>query len=166
MAAGATYTPIFSTTLSSAQANVTFSSIPSTYTDLVLVTNAILASGGAANLLCQYNGDTAANYSTTYMAGNGTAASSSRDTSNTVGWLGRLSSTNWTSSISNIMNYANTTTYKTSVSRGNDTSGLLIAYVSLWKATPAAINSIVLTNSSAVNFSIGSQFSLYGIASA
>ena len=165
MTAGATYVPIATTTLGSAAASYTFSSIPSGYTDLVLVTNAILASGGAANLLCQYNGNTAANYSTTYMAGNGTAASSSTDTSNTVGWLGRLSSTNWTSSISNIMNYANTTTYKTSVSRGNDTSGLVIAYVSLWRNT-SAINSIVLTNSSAVNFSVGSTFTLYGIASA
>ena len=162
----ATYEPIATTTLGSATSSITFSSIPSTYTDLVLITSAILASGGAANLLGQFNGDTATNYSTTYLAGNGTAASSNRDTSNSVGWLGRLSSSNWTSSITNIMNYANTTTYKTSVSRGNDTSGLVIAYVSLWRATPAAINSIVLTNTSAVNFSIGSQFTLYGIKAA
>ena len=165
MPAGNTYEAIFTETLASAQASVTFSSIPSTYTDLVLVTNAILASGGAANLWCRFNGDSGANYSTTYLAGNGTSASSSRDTSATEGWCGRLSSSNWTTSIASFQNYANTTTNKTSISRGNDTSGLVIAFVSLWRNT-SAINSIVLTNSSAVNFSIGSQFSLYGIKAA
>ena len=165
MAAGLTYTPLATQTLGSAAASVTFSSISGAYTDLVLVTNAILASGGAANLWCRFNGDSGANYSTTYLAGNGTSASSARDTSATEGWCGRLSSSNWTTSIASFQNYANATTYKTSISRGNDTSGLVIAYVSLWRNT-SAINSIVLTNSSAVNFSIGSQFSLYGIAAA
>jgi len=165
MAAGNTYVAIATNTLSSAAASVTFSSISGAYTDLVLVTNATLASGGAANLWCRFNGDGAANYSTTYLAGNGTAASSSRDTSATEGWCGRLSSSNITTSIASFQNYANSTTYKTSVSRGNDTSGLVIAYVSLWRST-AAITSIVLTNSSAVNFNTGSTFSLYGIQSA
>ena len=37
MAAGSTYTPIATTTLGSAQADVTFSSISGSYTDLVLI---------------------------------------------------------------------------------------------------------------------------------
>jgi hypothetical protein len=161
----ATYDKIATTTLGSAAASVTFSSISGSYTDLVLVTNATLASGGAANLWCRFNGDSGANYSTTYLAGNGTVASSARDTSATEGWCGRLSSTNITSSIASFQNYANSTTYKTNISRGNDTSGLVIAYVSLWRST-AAITSIVLTNSSAVKFNSGSTFTLYGIKAA
>ena len=160
-----TYIPLYTTTLASAVSSVTISPIPDGYTDLVLVTNAILASGGAANLWCRFNGDNGANYSTTYLAGNGTSASSSRDTSATEGWCGRLSSSNLTTSIASFQNYSNATTFKTSISRGNDTSGLVIAYVSLWRNT-AAINSIVLTNSSAVNFSAGSTFSLYGVTAA
>ena len=62
MAAGNTYVAIATNTLSSAAASVTFSSISGAYTDLVLVTNATLASGGAANLWCRFNGDGAANY--------------------------------------------------------------------------------------------------------
>ena len=158
----ATYEKIATTTLGAGAASVTFSSISGSYTDLVLVTNAILASGGAANLWCRFNGDSGANYSTTYLAGNGTSASSATDTSATEGWCGRLSSSNWTTSIAPFQNYANATTYKTSIARGNDTSGLVIAYVSLWRNT-AAINSIVLTNSSAVNFLTGRQFTLHGI---
>ena len=132
-----------------------------------LVSNAILASGGAANLWCRFNGDTGgtANYSTTYLAGNGSAASSARDTSAAEGWCGRLSSTNWTTSIASFQNYANSTTYKTSISRGNDVSGLVIAYASLWRQT-TAISSITLSNSSGINFSAGSTFTLYGIKAA
>jgi len=44
-----TYTPIASVTLSSAQASVTFSSIPQTYTDLVLVVN-----GSTATSMVKY----------------------------------------------------------------------------------------------------------------
>ncbi len=160
-----TYTPIATTTLGSAASSVTFSSISGAYTDLVLITSATLASGGGANLWCRFNGDSGANYSTTYIAGSGTAASSSRDTSATEGWCGRLSSSNITTSIASFQNYSNATTYKTSISRGNDTSGLVIGYVSLWRNT-AAITSIVLTNSSAVNFNSGSTFTLYGIKAA
>ena len=165
-----TYEPIATQTLGTATSSITFSSINQGYTDLVLVTNAILASGGAANLWCRFNGDGAANYSTTYLAGSGTGSgTSARDTSATESWVGRLSSSNWTSSIASFQNYANATTYKTSISRGNDTSGLVIAFVSLWRPSNLAtgnITSIVLTNSSAVNFSVGSTFTLYGIAAA
>ena len=53
MAAGNTYTPIATTTLSSSQNDITFSSIPSTYTDLVIVFNGKSTNAGtssAANL--------------------------------------------------------------------------------------------------------------------
>ena len=79
MASGATYTPIATTTLGSATGAVTFSSIPSIYTDIVLVCNDIR--NGAAVTAIQLNGDTGTNYSQTLVAGNGTSAVSSRNTS-------------------------------------------------------------------------------------
>jgi len=62
------------------------------------------------------------------------------------------------------MNYSNTTTNKTVIGRHNGASGP-VASVGLWRNT-AAINSIRISNSSAVNFTIGSTFSLYGIKAA
>jgi hypothetical protein len=68
-------------------------------------------------------------------------------------------------SIINVMNYANTTTYKTSISRGNNSANRVRAYVALWRNT-AAITSIQIITNGAINFATGSTFTLYGIASA
>ena len=76
MTSGPTYTPIATQTLGSSAASVTFSSIPGTYTDLMLISFAQgQASGGDNRLVLQFNGDTATNYSSTYLIGNGTTAS-------------------------------------------------------------------------------------------
>jgi hypothetical protein len=68
--------------------------------------------------------------------------------------------------IAHIQNYSNTTTYKTSIGRGNRPDSLVDATVSLWRDT-AAITTIDLAMGSAFpanNFASGSTLSLYGIA--
>lgn len=152
-----TYTPIASQTLSSAAATVTFSGIPQTYTDLVVVTN-VLASGSfyVANI----NGDTGNNYSRTRMLGNGSTAASDRSTNLNSLIIDNSNSTNWTMATIHFMNYSNTTTNKTILSRGNGAAYDVSAMVHLWRNT-AAITSISFTQSS--NFSAGSTFTLYGI---
>ena len=70
MPAGSTYTPLSTTTLGSAQATVTFSSISGSYTDLVLVMNTIGTSAGG-DVQVQFNSDTASNYSCTILYGTG-----------------------------------------------------------------------------------------------
>lgn len=166
MAAGATYTPIATTTLGSATNSITFSSIPSTYTDLVLVFNGSMAS--AADLLMQFNSDTATNYSDTILQGNGTSATSSRDTSQTSMTLGITGTgkTNIFTSIANIQNYSNTTTYKTVLVRVSEASTLTGAVVNLWRKTPEAINTIKVYGNGSVNISAGSIATLYGIKAA
>ena len=159
----ATYTPIASITLGAAAPSVTFSSIPQTYTDLVLVTNTISPSDGSAITL-QFNSDTATNYSTTFVYGNGTSAISARTTSSTSIYVGR-SFTEFSPGITNIMNYSNSTTNKTVLSRGNAAGSLTILYAGLWRST-SAVTSINLSNQGSVNFSIGSTFNLYGILGA
>lgn len=164
MAAGNTYEAIATQTLGSAAASVTFSSIPSTYTDLMLVLSSTVASTGAIELLVG-NGsvDTGANYSRTYLYGDGTNAVSGGASSQTLLYL-TAGQTNFNTAIANFMNYSNTTTYKTIIARGNDANNLTNASVSLWRST-SAINIIRLTGASA-NLSANSTFSLYGIASA
>jgi hypothetical protein len=164
MAAGMTYFPIATTTLGSAAASVTFSSIAGTYTDLVIVINGAYASSDDGSPGLRFNSDTGSNYSETLIDGDGSSASSARDSNATSAILGSMSATISTSII-NVMNYANTTTYKTSISRGNNSANRVRAYVALWRNT-AAITSIQIITNGAINFATGSTFTLYGIASA
>jgi hypothetical protein len=164
MAAGSTYTPIATQTLSSTVATVTFSSIPATYTDLVLVSS--ITTTGTAAILVQFNGDTSYIYSQTLIEGNGSVVASSRSTGENQFSIA-YSSANTTPyvSIANFNNYANTTTYKTGLSRSSAASASVLAYIGLWRST-AAINSILLSCSASASFTSGSTFTLYGIASA
>ena len=161
-----TYTPIATTTTASSAASVTFSSIAGTYTDLVIIVNAGTSTN--ADLHLQFNGDTATNYSRTVLSGNGTAASSSRQSSvayyraDSVGYL-NTSFPNFVGVI-NIMNYSNATTYKTAISRTNNAATGVDASVGLWRST-SAITSIVLFPDVGT-LTNGSTFTLYGIAAA
>jgi hypothetical protein len=64
-----------------------------------------------------------------------------------------------------IMNYSNTSTYKTCVYRSDLAAGLSMAGVGLWRST-AAINSIAVIGYTTSNLLAGSTLTLYGIASA
>lgn len=163
-----TYTPIATTTLGSDQASVTFSSIPSTYTDLILVTNE--KQSGARVSAIQLNSDTGTNYSWTELYGTGSAAGSSRSSSTAriyYGYnAGYSDSTNFdANAIIHIMNYANSTTYKTVLIRANNATNGTDATVGLWRST-AAINTIYLYMDNLSNYKAGSTFTLYGIKAA
>ena len=162
MAAGSTYTPIATTTVSgSAVASVTWSSISSAYTDLIIITNLLTTSGGNG-VAIQFNSDTTNKYSFTYMYGNGTTAASGRASNQTKGQIDRTAANG--AGITHIMNYSNTTTYKTVLSRGN-TGGEVFAWVDLWRNT-SAIDTIKLFCNDGSDFSVGSQLTLYGILAA
>lgn len=160
MPAGNTFEAIATQTLGSAAASVTFSSIPSTYTDLVLVIDAI----GSDGSYLRFNSDSGSNYSYTRIYGDGTSAVSGRATAQiyqetSIGLL-----TNRQFTTVNVMNYANTTTNKTSLTRITNPSSFVAAYVSLWRST-SAITSITFGIQTGT-YSAGSVFSIYGIKSA
>ena len=160
-----TYEKIATTTLSSATATVTFSSISGSYTDLVLIIRGT-NSGTTDDMGIQFNGDTSAIYSRTFLEGTGSAATSSRNTNVTAAPLGGyIASTNNFISIINIQNYSNSTTYKTQVARANDPSGNLYATVTLWRST-SVINSILCRWFVAGQFGSGTNFTIYGIKAA
>lgn len=160
-----TMTPIATQTLGSATASVTFSSIAGTYTDLVLIINSNIPSGASGDGYLTFNGDNGTNYSYTQMYGNGTTAASNRGTSQTNIRAFTAASTAQSTAIINILNYANTSTYKTIVGRNNDPSAVAVAVVGLWRNT-AAITSLTLSNQGSANFGTGSTFTLYGIKAA
>lgn len=160
----ATYEPIATTTLGTTASTVTFSTIPGTYTDLILVWTGTLSSSTSVWGL-QYNSDTGSNYSWTSLRGDGSAASSTRDSGSTrilCGWIG----TSQTTELVHIMNYSNTTTNKTNISRNNSTvaSTYVSANVGLWRSTSAITSVTARTDSS--TFASGSTFTLYGIKAA
>jgi hypothetical protein len=163
MPAGNTYEAIATQTLGSAAASVTFSSIPSTYTDLVLVYGGSQASQD--NFSIQFNSDTGTNYSATTLYGDGTSAASQRFSSTSSIYGPILDATTQSNLIVHIQNYSNSTTYKTSLIRGNSSSFRTTATVGLWRST-SAITSVKCQILGGTNFNSGSVFSLYGIASA
>jgi len=165
MPAGSTYTPIATTTANGSTTSVTFSSIAGTYTDIVVVCSVQNAAGGDNGLRMQFNGDTANNYSTTYIYGDGSSAASGRQTNTSGAQFGRSASANTTISIGQVQNYANSTTYKTVLGRGNNSAALVWGAVSLWRST-SAITEIKIYNETSATIASGSTFTLYGIASA
>lgn len=167
MPAGSTYSTIATTTLGSDTATYTFSSIPSTYTDLVLIMS-VRTVNSAAAIYCQFNGDTGTNYSNTQLLGNGSVTTSGRQSSVSQMRIGNYSpsaSNTFGVVIANFQNYANSTTYKTVISRAGSADGGLVAEACLWRST-SAINSILLGEEGGGNLRSGSTFTLYGIASA
>jgi hypothetical protein len=161
----ATYEKIATTTLSSTASTFTFSSISGSYTDLVAVCN--LASSVASTTFMRFNGDTGSNYSITLIAGNGSTAYPDRRSNATSARINDAAiptSTLNANVIVNFMNYSNTTTYKTFLSRANKASDATEAIVGLWRST-SAITSIELFPS-AGTWSVGCTFTLYGILKA
>jgi hypothetical protein len=172
MAAGSTYTPIATTTLSS-DSTYTFSSIPSTYTDLRLIVKGGITNTGW-DFRWRYNGDTAGNYSQTSMAGDGSSATSSRATNNTKITSGLGVDANTLNNILTVdfMNYANTSAYKTCIVRHGAAAGTYTGtsfVIGMWRSA-SAINSIYIycgaSNDGGANLSSGTTLTLYGITAA
>jgi len=162
-----TYEKIATTTLSSLQTEITLSSIPATYTDIVLIFNGVRGAGPDLDLCLRFNTDTGNNYSNTTLRGNGVTADSYRNSSQSIIRLGVITADR-TTLRADIMNYANTTTYKTVLARQdsiNSTYGLT-TNVGLWRDT-AAINSIIIRNQPTFgSFESGCIATIYGIKAA
>jgi hypothetical protein len=162
MAAGATYEPIATNTVSgSTTATVTFSSIPSTYTDLVLVVSGTAV--GPSDCAIHFNGSQGTNYSWTRIYGNGTAASSATNANQNAITVGTF----WTTvgnMIISVQNYSNSTTFKTALSRNNSPSNYVAAFVGMWRST-AAVTSLSFVSGNEY-ITAGTTLTLYGIKAA
>lgn len=157
-----TYEVISTQTLVSSAATVTLSSIPQTYTDLVLVLRG--TSTVDDTIMMQFNSDTGSNYSWTQIGADaGSGIFSSRATGVTSFRIG-YGNTAQGSHITQIMNYSNATTYKTSLSRSNKAADDARAIVGLWRNINA-ITSLTIIQTSG-SFATGTTISLYGIKAA
>jgi hypothetical protein len=170
----ATYIKIASNTVGAGGvASVTFSSIPSTYTDLVIKISA-RQNVAFANAYLQFNGSTGANYSYRRLRGDGSGVSSataaSQTSADTFASVGRSSFTANTFSNAEIYvpNYtsANFKSFSIdSVNENNATAADMALNADLWSQT-AAITSVTLLADSGANYVQYSTFTLYGISNA
>ena len=159
-----TMTPIATNTLTTGANTVTFSSISQNYTDLVCVISDCKVTSDTDGVGVYYNGSTASNYSYTYLdRGPGSATYSNQGGAANYSTWAATSSTTPGVVIINIMNYSNTTTYKTSLSRNGVRT--TEAFVNLWRST-AAISSITFFCQGASNYLTGTIFTIYGIKAA
>lgn len=159
----AAYNLIATTTVDSPSgaSSIVFSSIPQTYTDLVVVLSTRSTSTGN-QIICAVNGSTATGQRTLF--GDGSSALSS----NGATWLGFGTTTGETASIFGNMqiyfpNYAgsaNKSASADSVMENNATNGYIALTTTLFGT--AAITSLTFTTNNG-NFAQFSSASLYGI---
>ena len=151
-----TYTPLANLTLGSTSATVTFSNIPQTYQDLVLVMNR--TTGTIADSLLRFNADATSNYLQNwlvYSGGQGTGGG----TGTSVGFGSTLTG----SVILNILDYSATNKHKTTLLRWHETGSLVTSQVRFvtWRNL-AGITTLTLSVSSGT-YPAGVTFALYGI---
>lgn len=157
-----TYEPIATANGTGSSGVVTFSSIPATYTDLVVASNIIGDANSAVRI--RLNGDTTdSNYSYVLLYGNGSVAGSTYNAATQI-YIGHANTSSPNASITSLNNYANSTTFKTALNRGNQVNQFVSAVSGLWKNT-AAITSVTIVMDSG-NFTTGSTFTIYGIKAA
>lgn len=157
-------------------ANITFSSIPSTYTHLQvrMIHRSVSSNVYNAWFTARLNGDTATNYSSHGMYGNGSSVATGGSANVTV--LDGFSrpgadagDTFYGVHIVDILDYANTNKYKTVRHLGGadisiSTTRLDVAiYSNNWRST-SAINEITFIGNQGA-FTEYSHFALYGIKS-
>jgi hypothetical protein len=151
-------------------ANMEFTSIPSTYTDLVLkLSGRDGASAVFHNIQTTFN-NSATSYSSRDVYGNGSATGSEVGATTWLQGMYANGATATASTFSNsemyIPNYAGSTNKSVSIDavvENNATSALDILWAGLWSNT-AAITSIKLTPADSASFVQYSTATLYGIS--
>ena len=159
------YESIATATVNTATASVTFSSIAATYQHLEV--RFIARAAGSTRLRMQMNTDTATNYSTHLLIGDGSAAASiGAATQDKIAISAAVSGTAsvFAGGVVSVLDYANTNKYKTVRTLSgidNNGSGEVALNSGSWRNT-AAVTSLTFFFDSG-NIEQYSSFALYGI---
>jgi hypothetical protein len=155
-----TYTALATVTLGSSASSVTFSSIPATYRDLILVSKPIATSGAIESAL-RFNSDSGTNYSVAVMFGTGSTTGSFGGAGSTyVSLVDAITSGN-NISIAQVMDYSATNKHKTILLRRDFPGEATAASAGRW-ANTVAITTVSITALSST-YAAGSTFNLYGV---
>ena len=143
-------------------ADVTFSSIPGTYTHLQV--RGIFKGDSGTNSRVRFNGDTGSNYASHFLNGNGSSASAAGFSSLAQFYTPDNDTTYFSAWVLDVLDYANTNKYKTMRLLGGfdaNGSGVITLNSGLWQSTSAITSLKIYLNSG--NISQYSHFALYGI---
>jgi len=154
-----TYTPLATTTVAIAAASITFSNIPATYRDLIVVVEGNTVTSGRP--VMRLNGDTGSNYTSVMMAG-GSSTYSATTSTTFIDPIPDYSVTGKFMAVWQIMDSSATDKHKTALVRLNQGSTVVHATAGRWANTNAVTTVAMLTNNGAL-YAIGTTFSLYGV---
>ena len=156
------YTAIASQTLGSSASSVTFSSIPGTFRDLILVVNLQISGSQAAYL--RFNGNSS-DYNYVTARGNGsTAASYSAASQSSLDLIQNDSDAgNNSNFIVQIFDYAQTDKHKSVLSRHSHATERGARMTAGGWGNTAAINTVLFTSLGGT-YLAGSTFSLFGVS--
>lgn len=164
-----TYTPINTALLTTSTNIVTFSSIPQTYTDLVLLCRMAATSPGTNAFKVEFNGSTATTlFSQTNLYSNGAAGSSAREVNETnTRFLTSVNPGPSGTEYIHIQNYSNTNTFKSIMSLGGDVGYGVEFNNNSWRSYAQLTSMSIYFSSPTGNAMLaGSRFTLYGIKAA
>jgi hypothetical protein len=154
-----TYTPLATITLGSSASSATFSSIPATYRDLILIADVIGTGTSVASFVLN-NDTTSANYNRVVFLGDGSFNQQGSFNSNAA--FGIDSSVR-TLGIFEIQDSSATDKDKTTLYRVTKPNSETLMGAMRRSSNTAAVTSIQLSTTG--SFATGSRFDLYGIVS-
>ena len=161
------YIPLANVTLGSSASSITFSNIPATYRDLILVVNGSPSTNDYPVVTSRFNSDTGANYERVRLGGSGSGSGGTSFAGgmdnlqlNSFFGLGSSSSSRF-ALISQVMDYSATNKHKTVLSRSGTNTDGVEALSGRWANSSAITTWQVYTSSAA--FASGTIFALYGI---
>jgi hypothetical protein len=166
------YDSLASITLSASATSIVFAGIPSGYKHLqIRAMHRATTGAGDGTVYMQFNGDSASNYSWHRLYGYGSSAGADASTSTTSIAAGQSmgatpSLQGFSAMISDILDYTNTSKYKTvrslsGTDLNGDASGAVFYNSGSWRSTSAVTSITITTNETA--FATYSSFALYGV---
>jgi hypothetical protein len=162
-----TYEAISTTTLAVNTTTISFTSIPQTYTDVV-VSCVGYGAGGGGSIVVKINSNSGSIYNTNYVYTDGSTIIGAKTGDLTSGcFMGRImtSSTDLGGGYFHIMNYTSSSTFKTMI--GQSVAAAPITWFSIGNArSNTAVTRLDLTVESGYPFASGFQATIYGIKSA
>jgi hypothetical protein len=155
-----TYVPMATVTLGGTASSVTFSSIPATYRDLIVVVEGKSGTTTAVNIAFRPNSDSS-NASRVFMFGNGSTTTSGTNTDALFITTLPASTANKALSISNFMDYSATDKHKTIIQRNSNAEGIVSASALRWASTSAITSLVCIVATESIG--AGTTFNLYGV---